>query len=424
LTLLKYNDKIVNGMENKNEKCLTDYSGIVGEDVIYEIMKLSQKVAGKSIKHITATFIHREVQSTLNCLIPLLNELDIPSSYEVIPTENDFLKIGKVLNESLQTEKIELKDDELKEFLEYTKKIANTMNFPEDIIVIHDILPIGLVQERNKTFNNWVWCCYIDLSKSYNKPWRFIKGFVSKYDTAIFSTASFAAKELPIPQFMIPLAIDPLDNRNKKLSKAKIKQILEKYGIDLERPIITQIAPFDLTKDPLGVIKIYQLVKKHIDCQLILAGDEIEDNKEAKELLDLVKQAVKSDSDIHIIFVKDDIEINAIQWASSIILQNSIKERFGLEVTEALWKKKPVVARALGGIPLQIYHEVTGILVSSIEGASYYIRYLLTHPDIAEKLGHYGHQHIKTNFLLPKYLQNYLLMSISLGYPGENIIYI
>lgn len=396
-------------MANK-ERHLTDYIPIVGDEVISEIMKLAQKVAGKSIKHVTAPSIHREVQTTINSLTPLLllNKLGIVTCWEVIPVESE---LGKVLNKS--------KDEVLNKFLEYTKKIANTMNFHEDIIIIHDILPLSLVQERNKTFNNWAWCCHTKLN---SKLWEFIKGFVSRYDSVIFPIPSFSLRELPIPQFMIPLTIDPLNDRNKKLSTAKIKQILEKYGLDLERPIITQIASFDLTKDPLGVIKIYQLVKRHIDCQLILAGEEIEDVKEAKELLSCVKQV--TDSDIHIIFTQDDLEINAIQWASSIILQNSIKEGLGLEVTEALWKKKPVVARALGCIPLQIYHEITGILVSSIEGASYYIRYLLTHPDVAERLGHYGHLHVKYNFLLTNYLRNYLLMSILLEYPGENIIYV
>ncbi|MEW6095190.1 MAG: glycosyltransferase [bacterium] len=408
----------------KKGKCLADYSSIVGEDVISEIMKLAQKVAGKSIKYITTPSIHREVQSTLNCLIPLLNELGIVTSMEIVPYEDEFLDVDKVLNKSLHGEEVEVKDSDLRMFSEYTKKIANTMNFQQDIIIIHDILPIGLVQERNKTFNNWIWCCHIDLSNASNKSWEFIKGFVARYDSAIFSTPCFAPKELTIPQFIIPLAIDPLDDRNKNLSNAKIKQILEKYGIDLEMPIITQIAHFDLTKDPSWAIKIYQLVKRHIDCQLILAVEETEDVKETKELFSSVRETASADSDIHIIFVKDDVEINAIQWASSIILQNSIKERFGLEVTEALWKEKPVVAHAFGRVPLQIYHEVTGILVSSIEGASYYIRYLLTHPDIATRLGYYGHMHIKNNFLLTKYLQDYLLMSISLWYPGENIIYI
>lgn len=200
-------------MANK-ERHLTDYIPIVGDEVISEIMKLAQKVAGKSIKHVTAPSIHREVQTTINSLTPLLllNKLGIVTCWEVIPVESE---LGKVLNKS--------KDEVLNKFLEYTKKIANTMNFHEDIIIIHDILPLSLVQERNKTFNNWAWCCHTKLN---SKLWEFIKGFVSRYDSVIFPIPSFSLRELPIPQFMIPLTIDPLNDRNKKLSTAKIKQML------------------------------------------------------------------------------------------------------------------------------------------------------------------------------------------------------
>jgi trehalose synthase len=208
------------------------------------------------------------------------------------------------------------------------------------------------------------------------------------------------------------------------VSFREIKNLLQKYKIDPERPIITQISRFDKLKDPLGVIETYKLVKKSIDCQLILAGGTATDDPESVEILPQILSRAEGDPDIHIIELppNSDLEVNILQRASTIILQKSLKEGFALTVTEALWKKKPVVASAVGGIPLQVIHNYTGLLVHSIEGAAYKIRYLLNNPALAKRLGENGYQHVRHNFLITRHLRDYLLLLIALNHPNQSII--
>jgi len=229
---------------------------------------------------------------------------------------------------------------------------------------------------------------------------------------------------LSIPQFLIPPSIDPLSEKNKDLSQEAVDKVLEKYGLRKDKPIILQVSRFDRLKDPLGVIKGYSLVKKYVECQLVLAGGGAADDPESISVLPEVLRMANSDPDIHVLSLPDssNLEINALQRGSTIIVQKSLKEGFGLTVTEALWKRKPVIASAVGGIPLQVRHNLTGVLVHSIDGLAYQIRYLLKNPAVMQKLGEYGHEYVKEKFLLTRHLKDYLLLINVLDRLGEPII--
>jgi trehalose synthase len=289
------------------------------------------------------------------------------------------------------------------------------MEFSEDFIVIHDPQPIALVQAREGLTNRWVWRCHIDLSRPDRGVWEFLRPFVERYDAALFSAPAFT-HGLPIPQYLFSPTIDPLADKNRELEPQFIRGVLERFNIDPMRPILTQVSRFDRLKDPVGVIQAYRIVRKYFDCQLVLAGGGASDDPEGEAVLREVEEAAAGDADIHILNLPpwSALEINALQCASSIVLQKSLREGFGLTVSEALWKKKPVVASAVGGIPRQVIHKLTGMLVHSVEGCAYQIRFLLANPDFARKLGEYGHEHVKGRFLITHNLKRYLLLLLVL----------
>jgi trehalose synthase len=248
---------------------------------------------------------------------------------------------------------------------------------------------------------------------------------VDRYDAALFSSPRFS-KPLSLPQFLFFPSIDPLSDKNRDLDSGFIDQVLEQFQIPKDKPIVTQISRFDRLKDPLGVIKAYRLAKRYVNCRLVLAGGGASDDPEGEAVLDEVRAEAAGDPDIHILLLPptSSLEINALQRASTLILQKSIKEGFGLTVSEAMWKKKPVIGSAVGGIPAQIIPNLTGVLVHSIEGAAYQIRYLLSHPEVAQKLGEYGHDYVKEEFLITRNLRRYLLLFNILSHPGERVIHL
>jgi trehalose synthase len=222
-------------------------------------------------------------------------------------------------------------------------------------------------------------------------------------------------------QVLISPSIDPLSDKNRELPEETINGIFTRFGIDRSRPVVTQISRFDYLKDPLGVIKAYKLAKKRIDIQLVLAGGGATDDPEGPVIMQQVKEEADKDKDIFVLFLppSSDIEINALQSGSTVVLQKSLKEGFGLTVAEALWKAKPTIAGAVGGIPLQIAHKYSGILTHSVEGTAYWIKQLVNEPEYARRLGVNGREHIKNNYLITRHIKDYLLLFVSMYHPGD-----
>jgi len=390
---------------------LDNYQSIVGAAEIDELRFLARELKGKTVKMINSTAVGGGVAEMLNRLVPLLSELEVITHWDVITGGNDFFEVTKAFHNALHGSAYELTRQAQEIFLVANEQNRQRMQFNEDVIVVHDPQPAALIRARAGTSARWVWRCHIDLSNPHPQVWGFLRPFVEQFDAAVFSSQSFA-RQLPIPQYLFYPCIDPLSEKNKDLDDSFVQKVCDEFGVDRKRPIITQVSRFDRLKDPVGVVQAFKLARKYTDCQLVLAGGGASDDPEGAIVLNEVKEAAGADPDIIILDLPPwcALEINALQRASTLVVQKSIKEGFGLTVTEALWKGKPTIAGAVGGIPNQIIHKLTGALVHSVEGCAYQIRYLLTHPEFADQLGKNGHEHVKENFLMTTNVRRWLLL--------------
>ncbi len=390
---------------------LEDYGSIVGDAGLDELRFLAQQLKGRSIKMVNSTAVGGGVAEMLNRLVPLLNELEVSTRWDVITGGNDFFEITKAFHNALHGASYQLTRHAREIFLMYNEQNRQRMQFNEELVVIHDPQPAALINARDSSHTHWVWRCHIDLSNPHPEVWEFLRPFVERYDAAVFSSQSFA-RRLPIPQYLFYPCIDPLSEKNRELEESVVQKVCDDFGIDRRRPIVTQVSRFDRLKDPVGVVQAYRLAKKYVDCQLVLAGGGASDDPEGAVVLQEVREAAGDDHDVFILDLPPwcALEINALQRASTLVVQKSIKEGFGLTVTEALWKGKPTIAGAVGGIPNQIIQKLTGMLVHSVEGCAYQIRYLLTHPEFAQQLGKNGREHVKENFLITTNVSRWLLL--------------
>lgn len=402
-----------------------DYRTIVGDDEVDELYLLAERLKGKAVQNVNSTAIGGGVAEILSRMIPLLRDLGVDASWDVIKGNEKFFTVTKNMHNALHGMNVDIPKSDLDYFLEVNRQNAEDLDLFGDIMFIHDPQPIGLIEKRKHNGDKWIWRCHIDVSNPQETTINFLRDFIDQYDAAVFSAPSFARTDLAIKQILISPSIDPLSEKNRNLPQETIDSVAKRYGLDRDRPIVTQVSRFDYFKDPLGVIEVYKMVKDHIDCQLVLAGGGATDDPEGPRVLDQIRAAAQSDSDIHIIYLppSSDLEINALQRASSVILQKSLREGFGLTVTEALWKAKPVIATATGGIPLQIKHKHSGILTYSIAGMAHYLKELLSEPECAKKLGINGREHVKNNFLITRHIKDYLSLFISL-YHEEDIVYL
>ena len=396
---------------------IEEYISLVGQAVIDDLRLLGERLKGKVIQHINSTPVGGGVAEILNRMVPLLRELEVDAKWDVIKGGEQFFEVTKKFHNALHGRVEEITKRDFEVFMETSQQNIEGVDTYGDIVFIHDPQPIALI--KKKASNKWLWRCHIDVSNPNEKVWGFLMDFIIQYNSAVFSAPVFSRK-LPIRQFLIPPSIDPLSDKNKELPQEIIDSVLKKYDIKKDKPIITQVSRFDRLKDPIGVIEAYLQVKKYTDCQLILAGGTAEDDPEGFKVLEEVKEKAKKDPDIHILLLpQNDIDVNALQRASDVIVQKSLKEGFGLTVAEALWKAKPVVASNVGGIPLQIKHKYSGLLCHSVEGASFAIKQLLSSPAYAKKLGENGREHIKNNFLITRHLKDYMLLFLSLYHPED-----
>ena len=394
---------------------LENYAEVVGAGEIEELRALAKPLRGRSIKMINSTAVGGGVAEILNRLVPLAEELDLSIRWDVMKGAEEFFDVTKSFHNALHGEPYHAKRKDFDVFLSYNEQNRATLPLDAEFMVIHDPQPAALIDGRPPGSNHWVWRCHIDLSHPNRAVWDFLEKFVSRYDGAMFSSPEFS-RQLSIPQYLFYPAIDPLSEKNCPLDSEFIQQVLHRYQIDPHRPILTQISRFDRLKDPVGVIRAYRIVKRYFDCQLVLAGGSASDDPEGALVLKEVVRSADRDPDIKILELPAwaPLEVNALQRASTVVIQKSLREGFGLTVSEALWKKKPVVASAVGGIPTQIIHKHTGLLAHSVEGTAYQIRFLLSHPEIAAKLGEHGHEHVKENFLITQKLKRYLALFLML----------
>jgi len=388
---------------------LEDYRDVSPQGAVDFLYRLSERVRGMSMVNVNSTKYGGGVAEILHRLIPMLNEVGVKARWEVIQGADEFYACTKAFHNTLQGTEQVITQKMLDAYVETNRENAKRLLLDADIILIHDPQPAALIDYR--TVGKWVWRCHIDVSQPIRRVWNFLRQYVVKYDAAVFSLPRFAQR-LPVPQFLVYPSIDPLSDKNRDLTEAEVDAHLGKLGIPRDKPILLQVSRFDRFKDPVGVISAYRTVKKHNDCRLVLAGGGAADDPEGKAVLAEVQAAAGQDPDIHVLDLPPDahLAINALQRAATIVLQKSTKEGFGLTVAEAMWKGKPVIGGAAGGITAQIIYDVTGYSVNSVEGATYRIRHLLNDPDVREKMGRDAREYVRQNFLITRHLRDYLTL--------------
>ena len=401
---------------------LDRYAAVVGTGVIDELVRVAEAVRHRRVLHVNSTAVGGGVAEILTRMVPLLRELGVETRWQVIKGDREFFNVTKAIHNGLHGTPTLLTGEMTAAYQRTTDMNLDEFEAWGDFVFIHDPQPAGLVAARPRSEAHWVWRCHIDVSAPDARVWSFLEPLVSRYDAVVVSMPSFA-KPLPIPYYLVTPSIDPVSDKNRELEPELVTQVLNKYGIDPARPVVTQISRFDRLKDPLGVIKAYRLARRRRDCQLVLAGGGASDDPEGWAVLQETREAAGRDPDIHVLElpVFSDIEINALVRGSTIVLQKSLREGFGLTVAEAMWKRKPVIGSAVGGILSTVLNGITGYLVHSPEGAARRIVELLANPALCARLGENGRQHVLANFLTTRHVRDYLLLMLSLDRPGEDI---
>ncbi len=394
---------------------LDDYAEIVGEKQIEIVRSLGERLKGKSIMNVNSTAFGGGVAELLNNILPLLKDVGMDVHWEVIKGSFEFFTITKKIHNALQGMNIQLTKEEEHTYLEYNRMNSEETILDTDIVLVHDAQPAALIQYYANKKNKWIWRCHVDLSTPNLAVWGFLEPFINRYDAAMFTSKQYVVPSLEVPQLFIrPPSINPLAEKNRELTDTEIIEVLQRFDIKADKPIITQVGRFDPFKDPLGVIDVYRTVKKQFpDTQLLLIAGMATDDPEGWLYLEKTARHAGEDPDVHLLTdlkgVKD-LEVNAFQRASQVVLQMSTREGFGLTVAEALWKGVPVVGRKVGGIPLQIIDGSNGFLIDTVDQAAEKTISLLKNRDMAMKMGANGKEYVKENFLSISHLKDVLTL--------------
>ncbi|MGD9646564.1 MAG: glycosyltransferase [Pirellulales bacterium] len=402
---------------------LDRYEEVVGRHEIDRLRRLGERLAGKRMIHINSTRQGGGVAEILEWMIPLMNELGIDARWETIQGNTDFYRVTKSFHNGLQGLPVNLRSKDYELHMAINEANAQQLNLEADYVFVHDPQPAYLPKFTPPgRVGRWLWRCHVDASRPDRGVWKHLAGALPAYDATIFSMPAFT-RPLEKPIFLCPPSIDPLSNKNCQLSESERLATLARFAIDPDRPMILQVSRFDRFKDPLGVIDAYRLVKEaHPELQLVLAGGPADDDPEGAEVLSEATESAGNDPDLKVLMLPPDSHrvINALQRSAVVVLQKSLKEGFGLTVTEALWKGRPVIGGACGGITLQVHDYQTGFLVHSPAGAAYRIRYLLRYEEKCQRMGQTGHVFVRENFLLTRHLRDYLSLLLCLDHPGTD----
>jgi trehalose synthase len=404
---------------------LEQYEQVVGHQEVQRLRRLGERLAGKRIVHVNSTRSGGGVAEILGWMIPLMRELGIEASWEVISGPPEFYQVTKAFHNGLQGLPVSLRARDFALHYEVNRENAKKLDLHGDIVFVHDPQPIFLPEfTPPEQVGHWVWRCHIDASRPNRSIWKHLEKAIAGYHGAVFSMAAFT-RPLHCPMFLVAPSIDPLSDKNCMLVETDRLAVLSQYGIDADRPLLLQVSRFDRFKDPLGVIEAYRLIKPYYpELQLALAGGPADDDPEGAEVLAEVLNRAADDGDIKVLMLPPDAHrtINALQRSAVIVLQKSLKEGFGLTVTEALWKSKPVVGGACGGIALQVHDYHTGFLVHSAPGAAYRIRYLLRYAEKRQRMGRTGCEFVREHFLSLRQLRDYLVMLLCLQQPDGKVL--
>lgn len=395
------------------EKHLESYRAIVGDTLIEEVLALAGELRGARVVHINATAFGGGVAEMLQSLVPLMCDVGLHAEWRLIAGEGEFFNVTKSFHNGLQGMDLRLTPEMKSVWERYNLSNAQSFEGEYDFVVVHDPQPAGLRHfHRNGAGEHWIWRSHIDTSHPNIEYWEFMVPFLRRYQAAVFSLSEYVGAGLDFPELaVIHPSIDPLTPKNRPMGLDQAERIVGGLGVDLDRPLISQVSRYDPWKDPLGVIDAYRLVKEEFpDVQLVLMASMASDDPEGWEYLEFTKRHAGHDPDVHLLHFErsNDLEVNAIQTRSDVVIQKSVREGFGLVVTEAMWKGQAVVGGAVGGIPLQIIDGETGFLVRSVEECADRVIYLLRHEEESATMGARAREHVRCNFLVPRHLRDYL----------------
>ncbi len=404
------------------------YKTLLGADIVDQLFQIAKLIKGAKIVHVNSTRSGGGVAEILSKMVPLMQGLGLDTRWEVIEGNKEFFECTKKFHNLFQGRGNTMPGSSLLRNYESTnaqnsERLASVLQ-EADFVMIHDPQPLAMISHFPKRKGKWVWRCHIETSSAPRMIWKYLRPFIDRFDATVVSLGNLN-QLLPHPIYIIHPSIDPFSEKNIDLDQEEITAVLKQFNIDTKRSYVLQVSRFDSFKDPVGVIRAYRLAKKYSPgLQLVLAGGGATDDPEGDAVLRDVQEASNGDPDIHILNLPPDSHriINALQRGASIVLQKSIKEGFGLTVTEALWKMKPVIAGNTGGIPIQVINHYTGLLVNTPEGAANRLRYLLQSADRGKELGIAGKRLVKENFLIPRHLREYLTMMAILTKPQSDRI--
>jgi trehalose synthase len=402
-----------------SRQSLSVYEASAGAEAIAELHALAAPLRGARVLHINATPYGGGVAEILRSEIPLLRDLGIQADWRIITGDETFFSVTKKIHNGLQGAMRGLTLAEQETYLSYTTSNGQALEDQYDLIVVHDPQPLALCQVNKSRATRWIWRCHIDTCEPNPLIWRFLRPFLASYDAAIFTREEFVPHDIPVEQIaIIPPAIDPESPKNMGLGADQVRQLARWLGVDLDRPLVVQVSRFDPWKDPLGVIRAYRMVKRELPgLQLALVGSLAYDDPEGMEIYRSIVPAAEHDRDLHVftnLMGVSNMEVNALQRLATVAIQKSLREGFGLVVSETLWKSTPVVAGRAGGIPLQIQDGVGGYLVDSVEACAERMLWLLHHPEEAREIGERGCAVVRDRFLITRLIADELRLYGSL----------
>jgi trehalose synthase len=404
------------------------YAHSAGSHVIDELRALAEPLAGVRVLHLNATPYGGGVAEILRSEVPLLRDLGIAADWKLITGEDAFFSVTKAIHNGLQGAHRELTPAEQQTYLANSAHNADRLDQPYDLIVVHDPQPLAILQFHGHGDARWIWRCHIDTSDPYPATWHFLRPYIEGYDAAVFTLGSFVPPDFPLRRVeIIPPAIDPESPKNLDLDMNLVRQVLTWIGVDIDRPLVTQVSRFDAWKDQLGVLAAYRLVKRDApELQLALVGSMALDDPEGWTIYDDIRDASADDPDVHVftnLTGVGNIEVNAFQRLSQVVIQKSVREGFGLVVSEALWKGTPVVAGRAGGIPLQLPDGAGGFLIDTVEETAERTLWLLRHERERHALGSKGREVVRSRFLLTRLIADELRLYGALlsGRPGAQL---
>ncbi len=380
-----------------------DYESFIGGEAVERILIKASRLSDLQVTHVNSTYYGGGVAEILSSLSLLMNSAGLKTEWRAILGRPDFFSITKKMHNALQGGEIALTDLKLQIYEEVAFENSARTHFDHDVIIVHDPQPLPLIKHYRKK-SPWIWRCHVDLSAPNPALWDYLRPFIECYDAAVLSLPEYGQK-LDLPQRFIMPAINPFSTTNKDLSEAEIDERLQRYNIPTDLPLIVQISRFDKWKDPQGVINAFRIARKEVDCTLVLVGNVATDDPEGQEVFESLCKC--RGERIHILSVQDSALVNALQRRAAVVLQKSIREGFGLTVTEAMWKGAAVVGGNTGGIRHQIQDGVNGFLVDSVEQAAERIVRLLKDRALRETIGSAARESVRKNFLMTRLMEEW-----------------